>query len=852
MNKLTHFFSLIASLLMIVACEQMNPTVNDSALKVNIVATVGDYTKATDTSFEEGDAIGVYILNPNLVLNNGKFKMTGGKMQPNEAYSWYEDASISSVVIGYYPYIQNISSYDNLEFTVNADQSTHSKYTASDLMFAIKSDVKPSNEPISLQFHHALSKIQVIIDNQLSDAVKDVYIADVYGAAKVNIANQSVELSGSQGQIKMAPTTQSGKDIFAAIVIPQTAKPRLLITTESGKQLSYDLAEEVIFNSGKVRTSNILINSESIITEITSDITNWTDDNDLNFKREDDEDAEWKSLGKGLFLDNIMTSVFEGVYHSEWEVEIEESTKTPGVYRILNPYAASPDFEDCEGDIIINASNPDKVYIEPSAFVVYGYTFKLYSYIDAYFDDTNDVGYGALKDGVISFTNKKGTVIYYNGESSWTNLDGIFTITLPGYSRPVKYGGIDPSESTGTLYTKAFTRGDGAKCAEFKFFSYIDNSLVKYMVFEGRVSSDSDTTALQMLNGEISAETMEFNDKRTRKITIEIPIWETGEYTIVIATIAPDGSWWYRYERFYYLVDGEEAPSNDMKISSQLSEAAPDMAVKIHISNYVSNYYPHYLIYEKGEYINPSFEFVYNNEKVQYGYGVTTEMGSDKGCDFIIQGLLPDTEYTIAVATENNYGVQALATTDIRTAPAPVWKKMEGKGTFFDNTPLFKFVADVEFEYVEGKERYRVIKPYSQYWEEHTENYTGSFDQYLEFYVEVTNGNENVHFLPYHTGRIEPELNAETVLFEDIFDNSQSRYTFFNRRIEPGVFNISPIYNLSGSGYYPYNKYDGVIHIALPGYTDPLLNQSTKAMGVKINTYEDNIKNNIATIISNN
>lgn len=90
--------------------------------------------------------------------------------------------------------------------------------------------------------------------------------------------------------------------------------------------------------------------------------------------------SEWKALGTGLYTDNVF--VLNLVDESDnqappvtYPVEVQESTKTPGVYRLLHPYAPGTygyegDFGyDVSGDynLIINAADKDAVYIEPQS-----------------------------------------------------------------------------------------------------------------------------------------------------------------------------------------------------------------------------------------------------------------------------------------------------------------------------------------------------------------------------------------------------------------------------------------------------------------------------------------------------
>lgn len=51
------------------------------------------------------------------------------------------------------------------------------------------------------------------------------------------------------------------------------------------------------------------------------------------------KDVPWKSVGTALYTDGLLTTMGQSAgAGSSWEVEVEESTETPGYYRLVNPY----------------------------------------------------------------------------------------------------------------------------------------------------------------------------------------------------------------------------------------------------------------------------------------------------------------------------------------------------------------------------------------------------------------------------------------------------------------------------------------------------------------------------------
>ena len=76
----------------------------------------------------------------------------------------------------------------------------------------------------------------------------------------------------------------------------------------------------------------------------------------------------WQSLGIGYYTDDFVVSLYteEGMSYT-YEVEIQESTDVPGLYRLVNAYAPVAEGFGVEGgnqNIEINAEDPEAVYVD--------------------------------------------------------------------------------------------------------------------------------------------------------------------------------------------------------------------------------------------------------------------------------------------------------------------------------------------------------------------------------------------------------------------------------------------------------------------------------------------------------
>lgn len=162
------------------------------------------------------------------------------------------------------------------------------------------------------------------------------------------------------------------------------------------------------------------------------------------------EDPEtWHALGTGLYTEDCMTTFYQ-VENLSYEVQIEESDRTPGRYRVVNPYGAAYPYNE-EGDydadnnyyMIINAENPEAVWMPRfNTGMNWGYdNVLIISYVGYYLEAGYDlesvaaagVPFGTLADGVITFPEKALLIQMPGYKEAWSysNVNGLFKVVLP-------------------------------------------------------------------------------------------------------------------------------------------------------------------------------------------------------------------------------------------------------------------------------------------------------------------------------------------------------------------------------------------------------------------------------------
>ena len=281
--KIAKLFAVaMGAMAVMTACQEPMESINpEQGLPISVNAQMYNFTKATDTAFEEGDQIGLHVVIPQgAYLNNAKYTYTNGALVGANDNVWYGDETLEANVLSYYPYKAGAGyKAEGYTFTVEADQMTEGGYAASDLLVASTTS-KPTKETVMLPFKHALSKIVININSELDEEVKEVMFADVYGSAVVNLVEGTSTVNGEKGNIKAAKVDA---DTWTLITVPQSeATPRILVVV-GDKQYNFDIEAATNFAAGKMATANLTLTKELIGAEFSTEITDWTADSEMQF-----------------------------------------------------------------------------------------------------------------------------------------------------------------------------------------------------------------------------------------------------------------------------------------------------------------------------------------------------------------------------------------------------------------------------------------------------------------------------------------------------------------------------------------------------------------------------------------
>ncbi len=338
MNKIFHSALLLLCGLAIMSCRQAAVQPEENALvPIQFRATAGAFhVKATDTAFELGDAIGLSVSKP-VGVSNALLQTVSDGLAPQEPIYWPFGHTAACSFDAYYPYKNGVDYVSGFSFTVNPDQSTHALYTASDFMSA-HSVSAPADGVVELAFTHEFSKLVLVIDNKLQEDIAEVYVGNVKGRARV-VAGSAPVAAGLPGTIKAGAVNLSGiGPAYAFVMVPQETSPKLMVTTVSGKQYTYILTEAVAFASGMRYLTHVTISADSSFSDLSIEVSEWTDNADIEFKSAFAEVIEGVN-GQKYTVTGTITQILDA---NNGNMLLEDEGRTIYIYGLLTPDGKYP------------------------------------------------------------------------------------------------------------------------------------------------------------------------------------------------------------------------------------------------------------------------------------------------------------------------------------------------------------------------------------------------------------------------------------------------------------------------------------------------------------------------------
>ena len=241
-------------------------------------------TRATDTAFEQGDAVGLYVAEASTPLeiagnavNNERLVFSGTDWTADRRLYWDQG---SYNIYAYYPRIDHVTSITDLPLQVSEDQ-TKDGYEDSDLLYASSFGVSASADPGGLRFRHIMSKSTVRLikgEDYEGEIPTDatVYIHNTVTDATVDLA-VGVATRNPRGQRRTVTARGNGNANYSAIIVPQRLDNRVPLIEVVANGVSFLYESKFQFKPGMHHIVSLVIdkNPEQVKIEIGGELTDW-------------------------------------------------------------------------------------------------------------------------------------------------------------------------------------------------------------------------------------------------------------------------------------------------------------------------------------------------------------------------------------------------------------------------------------------------------------------------------------------------------------------------------------------------------------------------------------------------
>ena len=288
------FRILIVATLLMVGCENSEniPLVEDGVMQIEILHPSA--TRATETSFENGDKIGLYateyngdVASPLQIsgnwANNVATTYDGTTWTPTKKIFWSDN---KMDVYGYYPYMTPTSIDEHL-WSVQLDQSTPktedalSGYEASDFLWGKAIGVSQTDGDVQLEFKHLCTKMVVKLvkgetfEGDFPDDTS-LYLHSTVPIATIDF-EKGIVSKYIYGEVSPIKAHRVSVDTFEVILIPQSIHSRLPFVEVEMNGISYMTYDLFSYRPGVQYSVAITLNSspEQIEVEIGGGIGEW-------------------------------------------------------------------------------------------------------------------------------------------------------------------------------------------------------------------------------------------------------------------------------------------------------------------------------------------------------------------------------------------------------------------------------------------------------------------------------------------------------------------------------------------------------------------------------------------------
>ena len=259
-------------------------------------------TRANDTGFAVGDAIGVYIVD---YVNGEPTLKTNGNHADNVKFTYGQDgwSSVTRLywtdnetpvdAYSYYPFMESVSDVESIPFAVERRQDTDATaqmlggYEKSDFLWAKATKAQPLTS-IILHHHHLMAGIQLSLvegegfNDEWSSLDKAVTVTNTKLGSHINLQTGQVTVDDTDSPNSIIPYHHDNE--WRCVVVPQAvdADKELIQIVINGDLYSFTRSETTVYQAGKISKFTIKVDKREKgdyqFTLISESVVAWEND----------------------------------------------------------------------------------------------------------------------------------------------------------------------------------------------------------------------------------------------------------------------------------------------------------------------------------------------------------------------------------------------------------------------------------------------------------------------------------------------------------------------------------------------------------------------------------------------
>ena len=271
------------------SCNKDNEQAADSAKYITVSSHIGAMTRVASSgntsTFEEGDKISVYawpgsadeVNATALVVNNTINTLQNSKWTAVPMMKW-ADMVTPHFFLSVYP-VRAIT-----DFKADAVVADPANQEQSDLLVAInsgeeKAGLIATNNPVSLQFNHVMSRLDIELTYRNEFAVTPTVTSVTtlaQNAGTIDYLTGVIAATGSADLFDLPVTTANTH--YSSVIVPQGVQKITIVI--DGKDFIYNHPTPLVLNKGKVQTVKLIVGRNRIeLDEVT--IGDWGTQTDI-------------------------------------------------------------------------------------------------------------------------------------------------------------------------------------------------------------------------------------------------------------------------------------------------------------------------------------------------------------------------------------------------------------------------------------------------------------------------------------------------------------------------------------------------------------------------------------------